>query len=170
MLAHHGVIPTEAVNHLYLVQHGRLPYRVRPVSKSPEEVYRSLLLQVRAVSPLISSVAGLPADAPERPEMIWHCLHRYRQLEQNSDRNIEFMVGVNCRNTLPRTGDEDTGDYWRWLVINLRRAVLALEEPAPDLSAMLTSAEGKLRSYYWQLANWVDLYDVAASDEAERRV
>jgi addiction module RelB/DinJ family antitoxin len=168
VLARHGVSPTEAVNHLYLylAQHGRLPFRVRPVSESPEDVYRTLLLQVRAVSPLISSVAGLPAGAPERPDMIRHCLHRCRQLQQDIDRNIEFMAGVRCRDTLPRTGDEDTGDYWRWMTIQLRRAVLALEEPAPDLSATLTSAEGQLSSYYWQLATWINIYDVPASDES----
>ncbi|MDE8559333.1 type II toxin-antitoxin system RelB/DinJ family antitoxin [Pantoea vagans] len=172
VLARHGVSPTEAVNHLYLylVQHGRLPFRVRPVSESPVDVYRSLLRQVRAVSPLIRSVAGLPAGAPERPDMIRHCLHRCRQLQQDIDRNIEFMAGVRCRDTLPRTGDEDTGDYWRWLTIQLRRAVLALEDPAHDLSATLTSAEGQLSSYYWQLATWIDIYDIPASDETGRTV
>ncbi|MFV9671440.1 type II toxin-antitoxin system RelB/DinJ family antitoxin [Pantoea sp. KXB25] len=47
VLARHGVSPTEAVNHLYLyvAQHSRLPFRVRPVSESPEDVYRSLLQQ-----------------------------------------------------------------------------------------------------------------------------
>lgn len=170
VLVRHGVSPTEAINHLYLylAQHGRLPFRVRPVSESPEDVYRSLLQQVRAVITLISSVTGLPAGAPERPEMIRHCLHRCRQLQQDIDRDTEFMAGVSCRDPQPRTGDEDTSNYWRWMVRHLRRAVLALEGPAPDLSASLISVAGQLRSYYWQLATWIDLYELPESDETGR--
>lgn len=56
------------------------------------------------------------------------------------------------------------------MTIQLRRAVLALEEPAPDLSATLTSAECQLSSYYWQLATWIDIYHVRASDETGRTV
>ncbi|WP_313159039.1 type II toxin-antitoxin system RelB/DinJ family antitoxin [Mixta calida] len=167
VLARHGVTPTEAVNHLYLylAQHGKLPFRVRPVSESPEDVYRSLLLRVRAVSPMISSVAGLPAGAPERPEMLRHCLHHCRQLLQDIKRSIEFMAGVSCCDPLRRTGDEDTGDYWRWLTNHLQRTVLALEGPEPDLSASLISAAGQLRSYYWQLATWIDLYEFSEPNE-----
>lgn len=170
VLARHGVSPTEAVNHLYLylVQHGQLPFRLRHVSESSEDVYRTLLLQVRAVSPLISSMAGLNVDALERPGLIRLILQRCRQLQQDIERNIEFMEGVSCRDTLPRTGDEDTGDYWRWLVIHLRRAVLALESPASDMSDTLNSVASQLRSYYWQLATWIDLYEPPDSDKTGR--
>ena len=42
----------------------------------------------------------------------------------------------------------------------LQWAVLALESPAPDLSATLTSVLGQLSGYYWQLASWIDLYEL----------
>ncbi|WLS81159.1 type II toxin-antitoxin system RelB/DinJ family antitoxin (plasmid) [Erwinia pyri] len=167
-----GVSSTQAITHLYLylVQHRQLPYRVRPVSESPEDVYRNLLQQMRAVSRLLSSVAGLPAEAPERPAMARHCLHRCRQLQQDIERNIGFMAGVSCRDPLPHTDDEDTGIYWQWMAEQLQRAVLALESPAPDLSATLTSVSGQLSRYYWQLATWIDLYELPESDETGRPV
>lgn len=170
VLARHGVSPTEAVNHLYLylVQHGQLPFRVRPVSESPEDVYSNMLQQVRAVNTLIVSVSGLPADAPERPGVIRHCQHRCRQLQQDIERNTGFMAGVGCRDPLPRTGDEDTGDYWRWMVRQLRLAVSALESLAPDLSATLNGVSGQITSLYWQLATWIDLYVLEESDATRR--
>lgn len=172
VLARHGVSPTEAVNnlYLYLAQHGRLPFRVRPVSESPEEVYSDMLQQVRAVNTLIVSVSGLPADAQERPGVVRHCLHRCRQLQQDIELNTGFMAGVRCRDPLPRTGDEDTSDYWRWMVRQLRLAVSALESPAPDLSATLNGVSGQINSLYWQLATWIDLYELPKPDQTGRLV
>lgn len=170
VLARHGVSPTEAVNHLYLylAQHGQLPFRVRPVSESPEDVYSNMLQQVRAVNTLLVSVSGLPAGAPERPGIIRHCHHRCRQLLQDIERNTGFMAGVRCRDPLPRTGDGDTGDYWRWMVRQLRLAVSALESPAPDLAATLNGVAGQITSLYWQLATWIDLYALQESDDSRK--
>ncbi|MBD8170356.1 type II toxin-antitoxin system RelB/DinJ family antitoxin [Erwinia persicina] len=170
VLARHGVSPTEAVNHLYLylAQHGQLPFRVRPVSESPEDVYSNMLQQVRAVNTLIVSVSGLPADAPERPGIIRHCHHRCRQLLQDIERNTGFMAGVRCRDLQPSTGDEDTGDYWRWMVRQLRLAVSALESPAPDLAATLNGVSGQITGLYWQLATWIDLYALQESDDSRK--
>ncbi|MDU4129813.1 hypothetical protein [Pantoea sp.] len=52
----------------------------------------------------------------------------------------------------------------------LQWAVLALESPAPDLSATLTSVLGQLSGYYWQLATWIDLYELPESGETGRPV
>lgn len=170
VLARHGVSPTEAVNHLYLylAQHGQLPFRVRPVSESPEDVYSNMLQQVRAVNTLIVSVSGLPADAPERPGIIRHCHYRCRQLLQDIERNTGFMAGVHCRDPQPRTSGEDTGDYWRWMVRQLRLAVSALESPAPDLAATLNGVSGQITGLYWQLATWIDLYALQESDDSRK--
>lgn len=167
-----GVSSTQAITHLYLylVQHERLPFRVRPVSESPEDVCRTLLQQVRVVRPLLSSVAGLTEDAPERPEMIQLTLYRCRQLKQDIERNITFMSGVSCRDPMPLIGNDDTGIYWQSIAEQLQRAVPALEGPTPDLPATLTSVGGQLRSYYWQLATWIDLYEFPESDETVRPV
>lgn len=75
------------------------------------------------------------------------------------------MAGVSCRDMLPRTGDEDTSDYWRWLTNQLRQAVLALEGQAPDLSATLAGVVDTMQGYYWQLATWIDLYELPSSHE-----
>lgn len=98
--------------------------------------------------------------------MARHCLQRCRQLQQDIQRNSGFMAGVRCRDPLPRTGDGDTGIYWQWMAEQLQQAVPALESPAPDLSATLTSVSGQLSRYYWQLATWIDLYELPESDDS----
>lgn len=168
VLARHGVSPTEAVNHLYLyvAQHGRLPFRVRPVSESPEDVFSTLLKGLRTVKRLIDAVAGLPNDDPRRSPLSTRCLLSCQILRRDIAENIAFVSAVSCRAPLPREGTEDAGNYWRNAEVQLNFAVSALEERAPDMSETLTGIARQLTELYWELATWIDLYAFQESDDS----
>ncbi|HBW5254103.1 TPA: type II toxin-antitoxin system RelB/DinJ family antitoxin [Klebsiella pneumoniae] len=162
VLARHGVTQTEAVNHLYLylAQHGQLPFRVRAEAESPADVHRATLHRVRAVTGLLVTVAGLPADAAERRNMTELCYIRCLRLRQDIERNADFMAAVIRTDPLPREDGEDTGLYWRRIGENLARAENAIDQAAPDINATLTAVTGQLTGYYWQLATYTDQYEI----------
>ncbi|MEZ0585532.1 type II toxin-antitoxin system RelB/DinJ family antitoxin [Erwinia sp. STN24] len=162
VLEHLGVSSTQAITHLYLylAQHGQLPYRIRPVAESPEDVYRATLHRVRAVTGLLTTVAALPADAVERRDLTELCSVRCLRLRQDIAGNAPFLAAAICTDPLPRTDGEDAGLYWRWIGENLARAENAIDQAAPDMNATLTAVAGQLTGYYWQLATYTDQYEI----------
>ncbi|HHD8103971.1 TPA: type II toxin-antitoxin system RelB/DinJ family antitoxin [Salmonella enterica] len=157
-----GVSSTQAITHLYLylAQHGQLPFRVRAEAESPADVHRATLHRVRAVTGLLATVAGLPADTAERRNMTELCYIRCLRLRQDIAKNTDFMAAVICTDPLPREDGEDTGLYWRRIRENLARAENAIDQAAPDMNATLTAVTGQLTGYYWQLATYTDQYEI----------
>lgn len=162
-LAELEVSPTQAITHLYLyvAQHGQLPFRVRPVAESPEEVYRATLAHVRSVTELMTTVAGLPAGACERAGMTDLCLTRCRQLRQHIAGNAAFMAAVTCPDALPWDPEEDTGLYWQSVQEYLAQAESLLKASSGEIPPTLGALSGKIRAVYWQLATYIDPYGPA---------
>ncbi|WP_048786975.1 type II toxin-antitoxin system RelB/DinJ family antitoxin [Pantoea vagans] len=160
-LARLEISPTQAITHLYLylAQHGQLPFRVRLLAESPEEVFRATLAHVRSVTELMTSVAGLPADADSRAGMTKLCQARCLQLRQRITDNAAFMAGTACRDPQTHLPDENVAQYWRWIQDHLIQAENALGQAAPDMPATLNAIAGKLTGYYWQLATWIDFQE-----------
>lgn len=159
-LARLEVSPTQAITHLYLylAQHGQLPFRVRPLAESPEEVYRATLAHVRSVTELMTTVAGLPPEACERAGMTELCLTRCLQLRQHIAGNAAFMAAVACPDALPWDPEEDTGLYWQSLQEYLAQAESELKASSGSIPPALGALIRKIKALYWQLATYIDPY------------
>lgn len=165
VLARLEISPTQAITHLYLylAQHGQLPFRVRPVAESPEEVYRATLARVRSVTELMTTVAGLPAEAYERAGMTELCLSRCLQLRQHIAGNVPFMAAVASPDALPWDPEEDTGLYWQSVQEYLTQAENVLKASSGGVPPALGALSGKIKAVYWQLATYIDPYGPAGT-------
>ena len=171
VLARLGVSPTEAVTCLYqyLAQHGKLPFRIRMLTESPEDVFTALLRRVRTVHDLIVAVAGLPANDPAHLSMCTRCLLSCQELRRDIAESISFMKDVSCRDPLASGASGDAGEIWRWMDVQLMQAVSVIEKRASDLSDTLTGISRHITDFYWQLAAWVTLCALHESDDSRRR-